>query len=663
MLRTLKNLFKQDREKFVVPKSVQNVIPIKTIWDDGIFLVGRNKYAKTFKFEDINYAVASREDKEAMFLEYSELLNSLDSGATTKITINNRRLNKADFEQTILIPMADDGLDKYRKEYNKMLLDKATGANSIVQDKYVTVSVCKKNIEEARNYFARVGADLIAHFNRLGSKCVELDAGDKLRIFHDFYRTGEETAFHFDITQTMRKGHDFKDFICPDTFEFESDCFRMGDRYGRVIFLREYAAYIKDSMVAELCELNRNMMLSVDIIPVPTDEAVREVENRLLGVETNITNWQRKQNQNNNFSAVIPYDLEQQRKESKEFLDDLTTRDQRMMFAVLTMVHTADSKEQLDNDTEALLTTARKHLCQFAVLKYQQMDGLNTALPFGVRKIDALRTLTTESLAVFIPFRVQEIYHENGVYYGQNVISRNLILANRKELLNGNGFVLGVSGSGKSFTMKEFITFIALSTNDDIIIIDAEREYGDLVRALRGIVLEISPNSRHHINPLEIARGYGMGENPVALKSELLMSICEQQMGEGQLGAFHKSIIDRCTASVYHDFIKSGGKARQPILSDWRNEIKRQPEREAQELALASELFVEGSLNMFAHETNVDIDSRIIVFDLYEMGDQLKPTALNVTMETIQNRVATNRLAGKYTWVFVDEVYVRPEAA
>ena len=461
MLRTLKNLFKQDREKFVVPKSVQNVIPIKTIWEDGIFLVGRNKYAKTFKFEDINYAVASREDKEAMFLEYSELLNSLDSGATTKITINNRRLNKADFEQTILIPMADDGLDKYRKEYNKMLLDKATGANSIVQDKYVTVSVCKKNIEEARNYFARVGADLIAHFNRLGSKCVELDAGDKLRIFHDFYRTGEETVFHFDITQMMRKGHDFKDFICPDTFEFESDCFRMGDRYGRVIFLREYAAYIKDSMVAELCELNRNMMLSVDIIPVPTDEAVREVENRLLGVETNITNWQRKQNQNNNFSAVIPYDLEQQRKESKEFLDDLTTRDQRMMFAVLTMVHTADSKEQLDNDTEALLTTARKHLCQFAVLKYQQMDGLNTALPFGVRKIDALRTLTTESLAVFIPFRVQEIYHENGVYYGQNVISKNMIIANRRQLLNGNSFILGVSGAGKSFTNPYFYPYDA----------------------------------------------------------------------------------------------------------------------------------------------------------------------------------------------------------
>jgi len=311
----------------------------------------------------------------------------------------------------------------------------------------------------------------------LGSKCVELETEERLRIFHDFYRVGEETNFRFDLKETRQKGHSFKDFICPDTMEFEKDYFKLGDRYGRVLFLREYASYIKDSMVAELCELNRNMMLSVDVVPVPTDEAVREVENRLLGVETNITNWQRKQNQNNNFSAVIPYDLEQQRKESKEFLDDLTTRDQRMMFAVLTMVHTADTKEQLDNDTEALLTTARKHLCQFAVLKYQQMDGLNTALPFGVRKIDALRTLTTESLAVFIPFRVQEIYHKDGVYYGQNVISKNMIIANRRHLLNGNSFILGVSGAGKSFTAKEEMTNIILTDpNADVIIIDPERE-------------------------------------------------------------------------------------------------------------------------------------------------------------------------------------------
>ena len=370
MVKTLRNIFKQDKEKFVIPKSVQQAIPILAVWENGIFQVGKNKFSRTYKFLDINYAVASREDKEAMFLEYSELLNSFDSGATTKITINNRRLNRQDFEKSILLPMKEDGLDLYRKEYNGMLLEKATGANSLVREKYVTVSIYKKDIEEAKAYFTRVGTELKGHFLRLGSKCVELDASEKLRVLHDFYRAGEETGFHFDLAKTMKKGHSFKDFICPDSFEFEKDCFKMGDRYGRVLFLREYASYIKDEMIADLTDLNRNMMLSIDIIPVPTDEAVREVENRLLGVETNITSWQRRQNANNNFSAVVPYDMEQQRKESREFLDDLTTRDQRMMFGILTIVHTANTKKQLDADTAALLTIGRKHLCQFSTLRY-----------------------------------------------------------------------------------------------------------------------------------------------------------------------------------------------------------------------------------------------------------------------------------------------------
>lgn len=383
MIKTLSNLFKQDKEKFVVPEGAQDCIPIYAIYDDGFFRVGRDKYSKTFKFTDINYDVASREDKEAMFLEYSELLNSLDSGATTKLTINNRRLNRLDFEKTILIPEAGDKLDMYREEYNKMLLDKATGANVTVQYKYVTISINKKSVEDARTYFARVGADLIANFARLGSKCVELETDERLRIVHDFYRVGEETSYHFDIKETRKKGHDFKDYVCPDSLEFEKDYFKIGDRYGRVLFLREYTSYIKVDMITKLTDMNRNLMMSIDIVSVPTDEAVREAESRLLGVETNITNWQRKQNVNNNFSATVPYDMEQQKKEMKEFLDDLTTRDQRMMFAVLTLVHTVDSKKQLDNDTEALLTVARQNLCQLVILKYQQLDGLNTAIPFA----------------------------------------------------------------------------------------------------------------------------------------------------------------------------------------------------------------------------------------------------------------------------------------
>lgn len=657
MIKTLQRILKQDKERFAVPKGVQQAIPIRNIWPDGIFRVG-NKFSKSFRFEDINYAVASREDKEAMFLSYSELLNSLDSGATTKITINNRRLNKADFESSILMPLRDDGLDDYRKEYNQMLLDKTTGANSIVQDKYITVSVVKKNIEEARNYFSRIGTDLITHFSHLGSKCVELDASDRLRILHDFFRAGEETDFRFGLPETMRKGHDFKDYICPDTFEFEKDYFRMGSKFGRVIFLREFASYIKDSMVAELCDLNRNMLLSLDIIPIPTDEAVREVENRLLGVETNITNWQRRQNQSNNFSAVVPYDMEQQRKESKEFLDDLTTRDQRMMFAVLTMVHVADSKEQLDSDTETLLTTARKHLCQFATLTYQQMDGLNTVLPYGLRKIDAIRTLTTESTVVFLPFRAQEIVHNNGIYYGQNVISKNMIIANRKLLLNGNSFILGVSGSGKSFMAKREVINLILASGDEIILIDPEREYSSLVRAVGGEIIHISATSPNHINAMDMNREYGDGANPVILKSEFVLSLCEQLIGGNNLGAKQKSLIDRCTANVYRKYLKNNYRGQPPTLQDFHAELMKQTESEAKDIALAIELFTSGSLNTFAQQTNVDVNNRLICYDILDLGKQLLPIGMLVVLDSILNRITKNRAKGKNTFIIIDEIYL-----
>ena len=658
MIKTLAKLFKQEKEKFVVPKGVQDVIPINAIYDDGIFKVGKDKFSKSFKFTDINYAVASREDKEAMFLEYSELLNSFDSGATTKITINNRRLNRLDFEETILLPLKGDELDVYRDEYNKMLLEKATGANAIVQDKYITISVSKKNIEEARSYFARVGADLIAHFGRLGSKCTELETDERLRVFHDFYRVGEESSFHFDIRETRRKGHDFKDYICPDSMEFEKDYLKIGDRYARVLFLREYASFIKDDMVAELTDLNRNLMMSIDVIPVPTDEAVREAESRLLGVETNISNWQRKQNQNNNFSAAVPYDMEQQRKEMKEFLDDLTTRDQRMMFAVITFVHTADSKAQLDQDTEALLTTARKHLCQFGVLKFQQLDGLNSVMPFGIRKIDTFRTLTTESLAVFIPFRVQDIYHENGIYYGQNVISKNIIIADRRLLLNGNAFILGVSGGGKSFAAKGEIINQILASEADVIIIDPEREYSALVKELGGEIINISATSKSHINAMDMNKEYGDGANPVILKSEFIMSLCEQLIGGENLGAKQKSIIDRCTASVYRAYQQSGYTGTVPTLRDFREELLRQDEPEAREIALAIELFTNGSLNTFAKPTNVDTDNRLICYDILDLGKQLMPIGMLVVLDSILNRITQNRAKGKNTYIFIDEIYL-----
>ena len=659
MLKTLKRIFKLDKEKFKIPKCVQDIIPVKAIWEDGIFLVGKNKYSKSYKFLDINYAVASREDKEAMFLDYSSLLNSLDTAATTKITINNRRINKLDFEKTILLKDASDELDKYRHEYNQMLIDQAKNANEIVQEKIITISVYKDSVEEARNYFTRANTELMNRFNTLGSKCIEINAKERLRIAHDFYRTGEETSFHFDIHETMKKGHNFKDFICPDTAELEKDYFMIGNRYGRAFFLKEYASYINDSMVSELTDLNRNMMLSVDIIPIPTDEAVKEAENRRLGVETNITNWQRKQNANNNWSSIIPYDMEQQRNDSKEFLDDLTLRDQRMFLVVITAIITDDTKEKLESDTEAIKQIASKNLCQLGILKYQQLDGLQTVLPFGVRKIDALRTLTTESLAVFMPFKVQEIRHTNGIFYGQNAISKNMIIADRRQLLNGNSFILGVSGSGKSFTAKQEILSIRLrDPNADIIIIDPEREYAPLVNSLNGEVIKISATSNNHINAMDMNSEYGDGANPVILKSEFILSLCEQLIGSGNLEPKQKSIIDRCTASVSRYYQQGNYQGTPPTLQDFREELLKQPEEEAKEIALAIELFTNGSLNTFAMNTNVNTSSSLISYVILDLGKQLLPLGMLVVLDSILNRITANRTKGKNTYIFIDEIYL-----
>ena len=654
MIKSLISIEKQEKEDFSIPKNVQQVIPIQRIWKNGIFLVGKNKYSLTYKFSDINYAVASREDKEAMFLNYCELLNSFDSGATTKITIALRRVNRKNFENEILLPFKEDGLDIYRKEYNQMLLDKAINSNNMLREIYLTVSVVKKTYEDARNYFRRVGNDITSHLAKLGSKCIELDAKEKLRILYDFYRTGEEVYFNLDLQDMMKKGHNFKDYICPDGFSFKNDYFEMGKKFGRVFFLKDYASYIKDSFIAELTDMNQNMMLSLDVIPIPTDEAVREVENRLLGVETNITNWQRKQNANNNFSAVVPYDLEQQRKESKEFLDDLTTRDQKMMFANLTLVITANTKEQLEADTETILITARKHLCQIVPLTYQQMNGLNTALPIGVRKIKNLRTLTTESLAVLNPFRVQEIFDKGGIYYGENAISHNLIMVNKENLLNQSAFLLGVPGSGKSFSAKELIVFLALSTEDDILICDPEEEYSALVKAMGGEVIDISASSKDHINAMDMIDGYGDGANPVVDKSEFILSLFEQ-LDKNGLGSKEKSIIDRCTALVYDDYHKTNVM---PTLITLRKKLQEQPEKEAHELSLILELFTNGSLNVFAHETNVNTNSRIISYDIYKLEKQLKTMGLLVITDAMINRVSENYKKGKRTHIFIDEFHV-----
>ena len=641
-----------------VPKSVQDVIRIDAVYSDGIFMTGKDRYSKTFKFTDINYAVSSKEDKESHFLKYSEILNSLENGVSCQITIINRKLKHNELKEIALLEKANDNKDKYRKEINDMLTMLANGANAIVQDKYVTLTIQKKSINEARSHFNRVGADLIAHFSRLGSKCTELDLTERLRIIHDFCRPEEAADYHFDLRDTMRKGQSFKDYISPDGFEFKSDYFKIGNRFSRVLFIRDYPSFVKDRVVWDLTDTSRNMIFNYDIIPVSTEEAQKFGEKQALGVETNIANYQRKQNSNNNYTSVIPYDMEQQRKEVREFLDDLTTRDQKMFKVIITVMHTADTLEQLNSDTEAIQAMGRNHMCQIGILKYQQLEGFNATLPIGINKIEARRTLTTESLAVFMPFKVQEIQHDGGVFQGVNVISKNMIIVNRRYLLNGNCFILGVSGSGKSFTAKEEMVNLLLSTDADVMIIDPEREYSALVEAMDGQVIELSAKSKNHINCLDINKEYADGASPISFKAEFVLSLFEQVIGKGGVNAIQKSIVDRCLANVYKNYIKRGYMGKVPTLVDLCNDLKQQPEAEALELATAMELFASGSHSTFAQKTNVNVENRLICYDILELGSQLMPIGMLVVLDSILNRITKNRAEGRETYIFIDEIYL-----
>ena len=657
-MKRIRDLLKKDKEKFVIPKGVQDIIPIQRIWEDGIFLVGRNKYSKTFGFTDINYIVASEEDKEEMFLDYMQMLNSFESETFIKFTILNSKIDNIEIENNIKIENAHDRLDRFRKEYNKLIEDSAKASNGIKQEKYITVTVTKKSLEEARTTIRRIAIELNKHFKKLNSKCIELDANDRLKLLHNFYRQGEESSFNFNMIDNRQKGHSFKDYICADSMEFKKNLFKMGEKYGRVLFLKEYASFIKDSMVSELTDISKNLIMSIDILPVPTDEAIKEAENRLLGIETNIANHVRKQAENNNFLSSIPYDLEQQQTEAREFLNDLMTRDQRMFLAVITLVITADTEKELNDITEAVTTTARKNLCQLGILNFQQLDGLNTALPISQNKIDILRTLTTESLSAFIPFKVQEVQHKNGIYYGQNAISKNMILLDRKELLNGNSFILGVSGSGKSFTAKQEISSIMLKEkNADIIIIDPENEFAGLVKELGGEVVEISSTSKNHINAMDMNKYYGDNSNPIILKSEFVLSLCEQLMGKA-LEPQQRSVIDRCTAKVYKDYQDRDYEGDPPTLKDFREELLRQDEKEAREVALAIELFSNGSLNTFAKQTNVNINNRLVCYNILELKKQLQPIAMLVILDSIFNRITANRQKGRTTYIYIDEIYL-----
>ncbi|WP_455758555.1 VirB4-like conjugal transfer ATPase, CD1110 family, partial [Ruminococcus champanellensis] len=641
-------------ESFRAPRSVQESIPVRKIYRDGVWLCG-GRYSKMWRFQDVNYAVASEADQSEILMRYCSVINAWPDDAYVQVLTNNRRIDPVEFENTMLMHLRGDDMDRLREEYNQIVRERTEWSNNIFREKYIVISVQRRSIEEARNFFARVGTELASGFGRLSSQLTELSSHDRIRILHDFFRSGEEQYFNFDLSQAMARGQDFRDYIAPDSLQFKTDHFIMGKKFGRVLFLKDYPNFLKDETIARLCEFPQNLMLSIQIVPVPMEEAVADMQKRVLAVETDITRWQQKQNANHNFSAEPPYEMQQMRQEMKALLDDLTSRDQRMVLVLVTLVHLADSYAQLNSDTEAITATARGDLCRFNTLHFQQEEGLNTALPYGLREIEAMRTMNTESAAALTPFSVQDVMDRGGIYYGRNAISRNSIICNRKLLLNGNGFYLGVPGSGKSMAAKWELMNVILNTDDDVLICDPEAEFGPVVDAVRGQNIRLAPDSTQHVNALELGKGYEAGEKPVSLKSEFILTLYEHLLDVQTNGRRAKSIIDRAVLDLYEEFSK---KPQAPTLQDLYRILQCQKEDLAKDIVLASEIFTKGSLNTFAQPTNVQLDNRVLCFNIRDLGQQLRPIGMLVLMEVVMMRVMQNRLRGKRTWIYFDELSV-----
>ncbi len=665
MIKTLKTVRANDKQALKAIKTVQNSIPLEQFYEDGIFLVQsgkkyNNKYSATFQIRDISYLNLSEEMQKRVFFAWSAVLNSIDPGATAKLNVIKHKINSMTADK-FFMHSKNPQFAELQEDYNKIIRQKLAQGNGMIQEVYFTISVNKKDYEAAKSFFIRTYSNLKSLLHELGSACHQLNGKERLELLRSIYRSDKDNEPEFDLNDTILKGSSAKNYIAPESLEFKTDYFKMGKTFGRALVLHSYPTFLRDSIVSDLCDLDERLIWSLDIIPVPMDEAVREAENRAANVEQNIARYYQKAYNNKNFAAEPPYDMKQQREQAQEYLTDLTERDQHLMYAVVTMVHFADSKGQLDEDTDSLLTSARTAQCKMETLRFQQLDGLNTVLPLGVRRIEDIMTFTTEGVAGFMPFKTSEIQEPNGFCIGQNQLSKNLIILNPKNHKSQNSLLLGKPGGGKSFAAKWILLSKILASaedNHEIIIIDPEREYAPLVKTLGGEVIVLSQNSKTHINALDLQTGYEKDDDPIAIKADFMVSLCEQIMSPVILSPAQKSIIDRCTELILRDYVTDGCVGDAPTLLDFHNCLISQPEKAAKELALALEIYAKGSLSTFAQKTNVDVKNRIICFDIHELSDNLKKIAMLVLFDHIQNRMINNRSKGVSTSIDVDEMYL-----
>ena len=650
---------RQDKKQ----RSAQDSIPFQRMLPDGICRVTDNYYTKTIQFQDINYQLNQNEDKTAIFDAWCDFLNYFDSSVRFQLSFVNRTATTDSYARNIIIPAQGDEFDNIRAEYSEMLQNQlARGNNGLIKTKYLTFGIEAEGLKAAKPRLERVETDLLNNFKRLGVQAETLDGFERLKLMHGILHMDEQEPFQFSWDWLVPSGLSVKDFIAPSSFEFRTGhYFGVGKRIGCASFLQILAPELNDRMLADFLDMESSLIVTMHVQSVDQVKAIKTIKRKLTDLDKMKIEEQKKAVRAGYDMDLIPSDLATYGTEAKKLLQDLQNRNERMFLLTFIVINTAGSKRQLDNNVFQAASIAQKYNCHLTRLDFRQEEGFMSSLPLGLNQIEVQRGLTTSSVAIFIPFTTQELFQDGkeALYCGLNALSNNLIMVDRKLLKNPNGLILGTPGSGKSFAAKREIANVFLVTNDDIIICDPEAEYGPLVERLHGQVIKISPTSQHYINPMDLNLNYSDDENPLSLKSDFILSLCELIVGgKDGLMPVEKTIIDRCVRMVYRNYLNDPRPENMPILEDLYNELRSQEEKEAQYIATALEIYVSGSLNVFNHRTNINIENRIVSFDIKELGKQLKKIGMLIVQDAVWNRVTINREAHKSTRYYIDEMHL-----
>ena len=653
---------KPSRKKDEKRLSAQKTIAYKEMSRDGICRVKDKCYSKTIRFSDINYQLAQNEDKNAIFENWCDFLNYFDSSIHFQLSFINHKSSMKEFEKVVRIRPANDDFDEIRMEYTQMLKRQlAKGNNGLVKSKYITFSIEADSIREAKPKLERIESDILNNFKILGVPAVSLNGTERLQILYETFNPEETSDFRFDYGSMLRTGLTTKDYVAPTSFVFkDGKTFQMGNTLGAVSFLQILAPELTDKMLAEFLDMDKNLIVNLHVQSVDQLKAIKLVKSKVTDINRMKIEEQKKAVRSGYDMDIIPSDLNTYGGEAKRLLEDLQSRNERMFLVTVLFLNTARTKQELDNAILQTAGIAQKYNCMLRRLDYQQEEGLMSSIPLGVNHIPIKRALTTTSTAISVPFPTQELFMEGeSLYYGLNALSNNMIMVDRKKLKNPNGLILGTPGSGKSFAAKREITNAFCVTQDDIIIGDPEGEYYPLVHALGGQVIHISPTSKDYINPMDINMDYSDDDNPLGVKSDFILSLCELVMGSRNgIEAEEKSVIDRCLPLVYQKYFSDPIPENMPVLGDLYDCLRAQKEPQAQRIATALEIYVNGSLNVFNHRTNVELNNRIVCFDIKELGKQLRKLGMLVVQDQVWNRVTINRDSRKSTRYYIDEFHL-----